>query len=71
MEICHKEYPRWSYLMQVAFIGYSTFYRNIDIPAADNGNLGYIPLSLKTNSLTRRGYCHRRKDTHVDQAGYH
>lgn len=40
-----------SYLLQVAFIGYETFYLPISIPAAENGNLGYIPLSPKTVNL--------------------
>lgn len=39
------------YLMQVAFIGYESLYKMMDMPAADNGNLGYIPLSPKTVSL--------------------
>lgn len=39
------------YLMQVAFIGFTTLYKTVGFPADNNGNLGYIPLSPKTVSL--------------------
>ncbi|TFH37544.1 MAG: hypothetical protein E4G95_04720 [Bacteroidia bacterium] len=37
--------------MQAAFIGYETLYMRMEIPATENGNLGYIPLSPRTVTL--------------------
>lgn len=36
-----------SYLLQVSLLGYRTFYRNIDVPVAPDGNIGQVLLISK------------------------
>jgi len=46
-----KNIKEGHYLLQVAFIGYETFYKQLDIPFAPDGNMGFIPLSPRTVNL--------------------
>lgn len=39
------------YLMQASFIGYETFYRSVEVPLKESGDMGYIPLQPSMVSL--------------------
>ncbi|MCD4769611.1 MAG: outer membrane beta-barrel protein [Bacteroidales bacterium] len=46
-----KNIKQGNYLMQIAFIGYQTIYKNISFPVENGGDLGFIPMIPKPVSL--------------------